>query len=802
MNFKTLSNPKVYIPIAAWLISAILMIIGQESIVLFQTAFFTIIFSWYFFNNALIKDIQLPVDMAFFAFLGLQLLSRLYFLAFDGHLAGDEPFLGLLWIHYFLIVLQIAFLGIVLIYNSKKQKQRILFNYVFYAIFFSFLVNEESPVATFIYYLFLFMILIRRTGWINVLAKRTLTRYFLTFGVALFFINLWDPTGQEAWYKIESQFNAPFLYRFLSDIATVYLVVLLLKVPGAIIYNHISVSRKLWFAGIFQSLIPQIFQLALSSLIFFYIISGWQASNLRETLQNALNDEEAVNTYMVNDSTLFASFPLKGVIKLEDETFHIFKKDTARSDSTLYTRPINRIFVRETWSATNQIIGNGILAYAFMPLPWQSAMDKMDFWLKDDAMRLYPFSIFSTEEGAVKQYYRPVKEIQDRWRVKIDIPGSGLSFGKVIMPMYNENANIEKLYAFDLMFNKSHTTIKDPTVGLAVILLVVFIVSNIVFIRRVSGVGAKINQTIVSKFESLKKGIREMAAGNLDYKFALEGDDEFVEVGRYFNQMGEKLKETLATVREKDRLDQELAIARNVQLGLLLRELPTIEGFSIAAKLITAQEVSGDFYDINRFNENTIVFTIGDVSGKGTSAAFYMAQYISIFRFATQFTHFPKEIASHINTYFTQHIEDRSIFITAIIGMLDLAQGKIRFIRAGHNTPFQISNSGTIEEIKTKGLGIGLTKNELQFKTSLEVFEKVLEPNEKFVFYTDGVTEAKIEKNSENIEYGELRLKNFLQEKYNYEPHTIVTSLIKDIDSFFENQPKNDDITLFVIEKK
>ena len=237
-------------------------------------------------------------------------------------------------------------------------------------------------------------------------------------------------------------------------------------------------------------------------------------------------------------------------------------------------------------------------------------------------------------------------------------------------------------------------------------------------------------------------------------------------------------------------------------------KLPEIRGFRIAASIKTANEIGGDFYDIIPVGEHQYLITIGDVSGKGSSAAFYMAQYISLLRYTRQFTTNPAEITLRINTYFATQIADRQIFITAIIGILDTQTSQVEFVRAGHTLPILIPGDlhKDITEIPSKGIGIGLTKTEKMFKKKNELKTISLETGDMLVFYTDGVVEAAhpYENNHspENfIEYGEQRFIELLDHSRGTSPTELIEICMADLDKFYADNIRVDDHTLFFIQK-
>jgi sigma-B regulation protein RsbU (phosphoserine phosphatase) len=274
--------------------------------------------------------------------------------------------------------------------------------------------------------------------------------------------------------------------------------------------------------------------------------------------------------------------------------------------------------------------------------------------------------------------------------------------------------------------------------------------------------------------------------------------------------MGDQLKQSLAEAREKDRLQYELQIAREVQLSLLPRSIPQIPGFQVAAKLETANEVGGDFYDLISLNESRYLFTIGDVSGKGSSAALYMAQCMSLIRYTRQFTSDPDKICSRLNDYFASTITDRQIFVTIIVGIIDAQAKTVQFVRAGHAEPLILvgNNGEKCNFVHSSGLGVGLTKNGTLFESMLQVTEISLNQNDTLIMYTDGVTEA-TRHDKQNGEqsgnddfdmYGEERLKMFLNQHYAKGAHEIANALESDIDTFYGTQPRVDDYTILVIQ--
>ena len=251
-----------------------------------------------------------------------------------------------------------------------------------------------------------------------------------------------------------------------------------------------------------------------------------------------------------------------------------------------------------------------------------------------------------------------------------------------------------------------------------------------------------------------------------------------------------------------DRLNHEFQIARNVQLGLLPAQLPNIKGYNIAASFETAIEVGGDFYDILKFDKNKYLFTIGDVSGKGASAAFYMAQFISLLRYSVQFTKSPEDIAGRINNYFISHVADRQIFITAIIGILDSEKNNISLIRAGHNLPFYLpeDKSEDICEKNIPGIGIGLSK--ANFKKSLKVKNIDMNTGDKLLLFTDGIPEAARPAINDTMEiFGEEQFQELITQWRHLSAKQLSDKINSELAQFYGKHSRVDDHTTLIIEK-
>jgi len=245
---------------------------------------------------------------------------------------------------------------------------------------------------------------------------------------------------------------------------------------------------------------------------------------------------------------------------------------------------------------------------------------------------------------------------------------------------------------------------------------------------------------------------------------------------------------------EKERLSRELSITREVQRKLLPQQAPTLRGTSMAASSVPAQEVGGDYYDFVKLDDERYGVIIGDVSGKGTSAAFYMAEMQGIFQSVSRLASSPSEFLHHANLALAQSL-DRNVFISAIYGILDLKKETFTIARAGHCPAATVRLGGESRLIRTPGLGLGLDRGDL-FQKSLVEEHIDLAPGDVFVLYTDGVVESR---DSDGEEYGYDRLLEIIDEYRHDDAEGIHAAILRDLRRFLGAEDYDDDMTLVVL---
>lgn len=244
---------------------------------------------------------------------------------------------------------------------------------------------------------------------------------------------------------------------------------------------------------------------------------------------------------------------------------------------------------------------------------------------------------------------------------------------------------------------------------------------------------------------------------------------------------------------EKERLEKELDVAREIQRKILPSKNPDFENLSVSSVFIPAFEVGGDYYDFFEISKEKVGFIIADVSGKGISAAFIMAEIKGIFESLSQMIESPKEILVQANNILKSTLNKKS-FVSALYGLIDMNEEVLYFSRAGHCPAILIRN-GEVNLFKPSGIGLGLT-NSYHFKEHLEEFKIDLKQNDNLIFYTDGITEAK---NKELEDFGDERFIKILLNNADQTVEKISNEVIKEVTLFSKDHSQYDDITLVIL---
>lgn len=247
---------------------------------------------------------------------------------------------------------------------------------------------------------------------------------------------------------------------------------------------------------------------------------------------------------------------------------------------------------------------------------------------------------------------------------------------------------------------------------------------------------------------------------------------------------------------EKERLEKELDVARDIQRKILPAIVPSSPQLSISALFVPAFEVGGDYYDFFELDEDNLGFVVADVSGKGISAAFIMAEVKGIFESLSKLILNPADLLSKVNDVLKGNLEKKS-FVTAVYGIINRKTGKLNIARAGH-TPSVLCSEGNTTRLQPSGIGLGLdfTSN---FPKSMKEMEIQLKNNDIFVCYSDGIPEAK---NAVGDDFGYENFEKIISQNCSKNLDEISNLVMKELSLFSKDFPQHDDITLVMFRWK
>ena len=248
---------------------------------------------------------------------------------------------------------------------------------------------------------------------------------------------------------------------------------------------------------------------------------------------------------------------------------------------------------------------------------------------------------------------------------------------------------------------------------------------------------------------------------------------------------------------EKKRLDHDLAIARDIQRILLPAEAPIVNGFEISGMNVPARQVSGDYFDYIKVDDERLGVAIADVSGKGIPASLIMAICRSVLRSQAIGNPSPADVLQKVNRQLYPDIKE-DMFISMAYLVLDHVRGGVTLARAGHDAPLLYQQkSQNVTPLKTPGMVVGIDSGDVFDRLTTDVAVP-LERNDCILLYTDGITEAL---DNDGNEFGLERTIGSVQSSAKEGAQAIVTRLIDDLRNFVGSTPQNDDITMIAIRK-
>jgi len=305
--------------------------------------------------------------------------------------------------------------------------------------------------------------------------------------------------------------------------------------------------------------------------------------------------------------------------------------------------------------------------------------------------------------------------------------------------------------------------------------------------------GVSLTREITSAVHELYDGTARVMRGDFSHRIRESGSDQVADLSRSFNQMTAHVENLLLVAKEKERLQAELEIAHGVQSQLFPRVVPAQRHMELKAMCHPASSVSGDYYDYQPLEQNRVAIVLGDVAGKGISAALLMANLQASFRSQLAHTEIPapSTMVSRINSQLHAGTAPEK-YATFFLGIYDDISGKLTYTNAGHLPPLLI-RAGNSSLLSLNGTVVGMFASASYDESSV-----VLEPGDLLVAYTDGVTEPE---NEFGEMFGEERLTSLLLESAHLPLDTIMTEVETAVRQFTGSPELQDDLTLLVMRR-
>ena len=312
--------------------------------------------------------------------------------------------------------------------------------------------------------------------------------------------------------------------------------------------------------------------------------------------------------------------------------------------------------------------------------------------------------------------------------------------------------------------------------------------------------GLALAKSITGSVHQLFAGTERVRQGDFTHKIAVKTDDQLGELSVSFNSMTASIEDLLVQAAEKKRLEEELRIAHEIQMSLLPQGPLQMPGLSVTALCVPAREVGGDYYDFLPLDDHRVGVLIADVSGKGTSAALYMAELKGLMLSLSENHSSPRELLIAANRIIAHHLDARS-FITMTYAVVDLRKRIMTYARAGHTPLIYVPGDGGgargVRILVPDGMVVGLKlDNGEMFSRLLQEETIALRPGDLYLFFTDGISEAM---NVHDDCFGESRLGELVQAHAHLPSAELRERVLREIAAFVGDAPQHDDMTMILL---
>ena len=335
------------------------------------------------------------------------------------------------------------------------------------------------------------------------------------------------------------------------------------------------------------------------------------------------------------------------------------------------------------------------------------------------------------------------------------------------------------------------------------LLLVLFVIGALFMMNILIALiaGLALAKSITGSVHALFTGTERVRQGDFTHKIAITSDDQLGELAGSFNSMTASIEDLLRQAAEKKRLEEELRIAHEIQMSLLPQGPLRMPGLSVTALCVPAREVGGDYYDFLPLDDHRLGVLIADVSGKGTSAALYMAELKGLVLSLSEIHSSPRELLVAANRIIAKHLDARS-FITMTYAVIDMRARTMTYARAGHTPLIYVPGSPAATPTHARilapdGLVLGLKIDDGEmFERLLQEESIPLRAGDLYLFFTDGISEAM---NEQDDCFGESRLGQLVESHSHLPSDELRERVLREINAFVGDAPQHDDMTMILL---
>lgn len=319
-------------------------------------------------------------------------------------------------------------------------------------------------------------------------------------------------------------------------------------------------------------------------------------------------------------------------------------------------------------------------------------------------------------------------------------------------------------------------------------------VFTLVLVAVAMVVAARVSRQFARPIDELARGMREIGDGNLEFQLEVKTRDEIQEVAQAVGNVVGSLRTAMDELEQetlrRELLEHELHIAAELQLALLPKAPPQMEGLDLLGWSRPAKEVGGDFYDFLELGPGRLAVAIGDATGKGLPAALLVTECWSILRTLTDETQSPGELLARTNRVLNRRVQATGRFVTLFLMVVDLHRGTLTYAGAGHNPPLLVGmRSGRRMRLQARdGFPLGIVPG-----AYFSEHELALDPGDTLLLYSDGLTEAQ---NAEGEIFGEGRVEDMMTTLARRPLLELLAGVKQGMDDHIRDMEIHDDVTL------